>query len=555
MAATSAGPRRSWISDATIVLDSGPTPPAVDEIPLDVIDTTLDIATMITDELPDIFFGWISDALGSFTELLKDFTGDSSAIVAHADATRTIGDQVLAYRTPVAGASARTGRWQGATADAFAATTKVAGECVRATAESIHALATRQLVLGGQVATVKQDLINAVTRLAGQLVEWALDAISNAGLALVDGTVQVISGTVSGAYDGFRDGWSEGGLFGAIRGAGDGAIDGAADALREAFDGFVSWAGDHVADVLGEAATFVEEALTAMSAELGQVKGVGQRAERAAALLTTGADPGYNADAPASGTAGEQVQGQTAQERDRDLIDINQAIGDPDADLPEGWSRASDAQLAEMGLTRDMLTGENGFIAEVFFDPDGNPVVAFAGTTAGESPDSGTGTVEVVYDDVTEDVTGAVTVSPQTQQVLTITEAISASPYADDTTFTGHSLGGRHAAVASLDTGNAAVTFNAAGVSPGTVEYLAASNNTTGEQLLQQAGDGQVRRYHTGNDPLTAVQEELPDGEAIPAAPGSPIQLGPDSEVPVDGHGQGEVETAFDEQYPEPIVP
>src|SRR5699024_12875767 len=130
-------------------------------------------------------------------------------------------------------------------------------------------------------------------------------------------------------------------------------------------------------------------------------------AERAAALLTTGRDPGTNADAPADGTIGDEARGTGMQERDRDLIDLNGAIGDPDAELPEGYRRASEADLAKLGLTPEMMTDDNGFIAEVFVDADGNYVMAFAGTTAGEDPSTGV-TSDVVYDDVVEDAAGAV---------------------------------------------------------------------------------------------------------------------------------------------------
>src|SRR5699024_10837232 len=71
------GPRRDWIVQATDVLDAGPAAPHPNGAPLDVIDQTLEMASLITGSLPGEFFDWIADALDSFSELLNDFTGDS----------------------------------------------------------------------------------------------------------------------------------------------------------------------------------------------------------------------------------------------------------------------------------------------------------------------------------------------------------------------------------------------------------------------------------------------------------------------------------------------
>lgn len=551
------GPRRDWIVQATDVLDAGPAAPHPNGAPLDVIDQTLEMASLITGSLPGEFFDWIADALDSFSELLNDFTGDSAAIVAHAEQCTTVADRVAAEAAPIAAVPSSTPQWTGDAATAFQSTMTATSACVTATGQSIRTVGARHLVLGGMVATVKQEIITAVTELAKRLVAGALEAIAKAGLALVDGAISVVSGAASGAVDGAVEGFKSGGPVGAVTGGVSGFVSGGADGaeeaarrLRAAYDAFVDWAGDEVAHVLGAVTDFVSESMDPMIHQIGEIKGVGQRAERAAALLTTGRDPGNNADAPADGTIGDQARGTGMQERDRDLIDLNGAIGDPDAELPEGYRRASDADLAKLGLTPEMMTDDNGFIAEVFVDADGNYVMAFAGTTAGEDPSTGV-TSDVVYDDVVEDAAGAVTMSPQTEQVLAITEAISSSPNADNVMFTGHSLGGRLASIASLDTGNGAVTYNSAGVSPSTIDYVASSNGTTAEELTQQANDGQVRRYHTGNDPLTAAQERWDaTRDAAPDALGHPIQIGPDDPTPYEGHTNDKVEEQFDQTYP-----
>lgn len=337
------------------------------------------------------------------------------------------------------------------------------------------------------------------------------------------------------------------------RGAFSGAQDAAAEAarrLRAAWDAFVEWGSREVAHVLESVTDFVEASLEPMTAEIGQMKGIGQRAERAASLLSDGTDPGYNADGPAAGTSGHDAQGtEVDPQRDGDLIDVNQAIGDPGADLPDGYRRATPDDLAALGLDPSMMTDENGFIAEVFVDPDGNYVMAFAGTTAGEAP--GTPGQGVSDPDIVEDAAGAVTMSPQTQQVLAITEAVSSSGHGDNVVWTGHSLGGRLATVAALDTGNAAVTYNSAGVSQATIDYIAASNGTDPQAMTDQANDGQIRRYWTGNDPLTGAQERFAgSADAAPDALGHSIPLSdPTQDLPLDGHGQQTVEEQFDQAY------
>jgi len=551
------GPQLDWIVQATDVLDSGPTPSRVSGVPLDVIDQTLVMASLVSRALPGNFFDWIANALDNFRELLNDFTGDSGAIVAHAEHCSATADLVRTQVAPIASAPSCAPQWTGSSALGFSHTMRATAECVAATADSIEAVGVRHLVLAGMVAHTKSEIIRAVTQLAVRLVKGALEAIARAGLALAEGAVTVIGGTVSGAAHGAWEGFKRGGPIGAIAGGISGGASGAREAaeeaarrLRAAWDAFVAWGAEEVAHVLEALTEFTERAIEPMVAEIGQIKGVGQRAERAVSLLRSGRDPGYNADAPPEGTAGHDAQGTEMQDQDRDLIDLNQAIGDPSAELPDGYTRATPEDLAALGITQEMLTDENGFIAEVFMGPDG-PVVAFAGTTSGENPATGVNG-EVIKDDVIEDAAGGFTQSPQTQQVLAISEAISNSPGGDNVVFTGHSLGGRLATIASLDTGNAAITYNSAGVSQATVDYIAASNNMTPEELASNANAGQVRRYWTGDDLLTAAQERwTATRDVAPDALGAPIQLGEVAPATGTGHQQDNVEKKFDETFPE----
>lgn len=538
-----AAPRLQWIREATDIVMSGPSTPQVslsDSALWEAIDETLDIASLVTGDLPGDFFDWIVDALNDFKELLDDFTGDASQIKAHAEHCHDVAGLVAVEGPPIGEVIGMTGQWTGPAATAFGRTTYSSAACIRTTSDALHDMGNRHLAIGVALATIKEHLIETVTGLAVDLVERALEAIADVGLALVDGAWSVVSGAIQEVKNGSI--WSAPANL--VKGAVGGADD-AADKVADAFDAFVSFAADVVAETLGAVTDFTDGYLGSITTEIGQLKGIGERAERAAAVLVSGDDPGYNADGPDDGTIGANSRGTGMQERDRDLIDLNQSIGDPDATLPKGYRRATPDDLAALGLTPELLNDDNGFIAEVFVDKDGNYVMAFAGTGAGGDSDLGaTGT------DAGEDGVGAFTVSPQTQNVLEITERISSSPNADDVMFTGHSLGGRLASVASLDTGNGAVTYNAAGVSQPTIDYVAASNNTTAEALTDRANDGQVRRYHTGSDPLTAAQEGWSTRDAAPDALGHPIQLGEDDPLPLEGHTNDVVEKEFDKAYP-----
>ncbi len=551
------GPQLSWINQAVSVLDGPPVPAPTGGAPLDVIDLTLDLWSLISTGLPQPFHDWIGDALDSFRELLDEFTGDSGAIIAHAEHCEQTAQQVLGQVGPIATTSGRTPGWTGPAADGFARTMSATAVCVEETGQAIQEVGARHVRIGYGIAAVKQELLTAVSELAARLVNGALQTIARAGLALAGGVLTVAGGVVGGGLSGAWQGFTSGGPVGAVVGGLSGAINGGRDAaaeaaqrLRAAWDSFLAWASTEVASTLEVVTDFVESSVEPMVTEIGRIKNVGQRAERAASLLTSGTDPGHNAEAPEPGTSGHDAQGaEPDPELDGDLIDLNQAIGDPDALLPDGYSRATAEDLAALGLDPGMMRDDNGFIAEVFVDPDGNYVVAFAGTTAGEAP--GTPSAGWRDPDIAEDVVGAVTMSPQTQQVLAISEAVSRSGNGDNVVWSGHSLGGRLATIAALDTGNAAVTYNSAGVSQATIDYIAAANGVDPATLTEQANDGQVRRYWTGNDPLTGAQERFePSRDAAPDALGTPIELTPPTEdLPLDGHGQDVVEQQFEDAY------
>lgn len=532
-----------------------------------VVDDVVDTARFIADGTINPFYDWIAQALATTQEFLTAFTGSSDAIMEHAQNLDQVAAVVERQSPAIEAVRGRVQDcWSGQASDAFGSTMTATASAATATSGLLKFASSAHRCLLGLLAAAKQGVIDLVSQLGTDLVVAIARFLAEMGLALANGILTVVSGTMQSAWKGGLRGARAGALLGPIGmvsgfigGSISGGVSGFADSadaiptlLKQAFQNYVAWASGHVSTVLGQIADFAEQSIRPMVAVIGQISGAGVRAERAASLLSGRGDPGTNVDAPAQGTFGQTAQGSGAQKLDGDLIDLNQAVGNKDAQLPEGYQRVSDQELAQLGLTPEMLTDENGFIAEVFKTPDGNYVMAFGGTFVG--PGGG-------KPDIIEDGVGAATVSPQTKQVLAITEALKNKGVSDKFVFTGHSLGGRLAAIASMDTGNAGVTYNAAGVSQATIDYVAHKNGVDPGTLVAQANNGQVRRYYTGDDPLTAAQERWQgSAAAAPDAVGAPIQLGPTEQSDLtkppfnldpyrEGHYQEQVEQAWRKQY------
>jgi dienelactone hydrolase len=500
-----------------------------------VIDQVINTRQLAGGLLPEPFNGWIIDALATFHETLTSLTGDSSRIGAHIGHLVRAAGVVGAQLAGVAQTrSTAQGCWEGPGAQAFERRIDAVGLATRGLAGVLAFSAERHLVLASQQADAKRGVIRLVAQLASDLVQAAVRFLNQMGVSLAMGGWDVVSNTVGGAFSGAASGasrgWSSGGFVGAVGGFFSGLFGGGADGfrrgveeakarIRAAFDNFVSWALRKLAEILHHVHDFVKRHVDTMVTTVGQISGAGVRSGRAAALLRGRGDPGTHADRPTHGSYGDRAAGADPRRMDGDLIGLNLAIGDPSAKLPDGYERATPADLAELGLTPDLLTDPNGFQAEVFRTPDGSYVVAFPGTGAGGG---------AFMPDAVEDAVGGATMSQQTGNVLRITDALQRSGNANNVVFTGHSLGGRLAAVAALDTGNAAVTYDAAGVSQATINYIAQKNGVDPATLVERANEGQIRRYYAGNDPLTAAQERWPGyASSLPDAVGKPFPIGP----------------------------
>src|SRR5690606_8159536 len=137
-------------------------------------------------------------------------------------------------------------------------------------------------------------------------------------------------------------------------------------------------------------------------------------------------------------------------------------------------------------------------------------VVAFAGTNPTQIPDW-----------LANFGQGLGLETQQYEQARELGQLMDAA-FGDNVIFTGHSLGGGLASLAALETGNAAVTFNAAGLHDTTIR----STGLDPECGRHQAAEGQIRAYRVDGDLLTAIQENGRLASIAPDAVGHPIELG-----------------------------
>ncbi|MDT8757389.1 hypothetical protein MZO42_01635 [Sphingomonas psychrotolerans] len=175
---------------------------------------------------------------------------------------------------------------------------------------------------------------------------------------------------------------------------------------------------------------------------------------------------------------------------------------------PAGYRAASEADLARLGLTADMLEqpGESSFRARVYVSGEAGQehyTVVFRGSQAGDdwksNAQQGLGFNSTHYANALE-----------IGKKLARTDA--------DVTLVGHSLGGGLAAEAAIASGRPADTFNAAGLHHNTIEKA---------QAVAQANDrgaSSINNYRVPGEILTTLQEG--GDRAIGAGLGSLISGG-----------------------------
>ncbi|MEI2455452.1 hypothetical protein [Lysobacter firmicutimachus] len=180
---------------------------------------------------------------------------------------------------------------------------------------------------------------------------------------------------------------------------------------------------------------------------------------------------------------------------DREVLTLSRSLGADDT-VPEGWHRASDAELAQYGLSAAQLHPQgSGFNAQLFipdpavFGPDAAPVLQFEGTDFGDLEDVNADVAQAIGND-----------EAYYNQAIDIASSV-AEHGGDEVIFSGHSLGGGLATAAALVTGNRGVVSNPAGVHPATVEAALAERGLRFEQA-----DGNITTYAVDGDLLTELQ-------------------------------------------------
>lgn len=280
----------------------------------------------------------------------------------------------------------------------------------------------------------------------------------------------------------------------------------------------LAFVGDALEQIVEKTAEVCEPA----SAEAGELTRYAAAWQRAGEMLRSGRHP--SVPEPGDGSFADEMLGTNVHDEDFVMAALAEASysDDPPSPVPgTDFVPMSDDQLIAAGIDPALLDDpESGFHAEVFTNKDGEIVIAYRGTEFGQDYNV----------DVAEDAFGSVAVSAQTANALALAEAVNGAYGADNVVHTGHSLGGRLAAVAAIASGSPAVTFNAAGLSEATYAQIAAQTGSTPEEIQAWAENGGIRSYWTDDDILTQAQEEGVfgiDTTSLHDAPGHRINVGP----------------------------
>ncbi len=199
----------------------------------------------------------------------------------------------------------------------------------------------------------------------------------------------------------------------------------------------------------------------------------------------------FPAPPPRRTAADSDLAGRQPHALDRTLALLARDVYAGDGGAVGGWSVVSAAELAGLGVAGSPLhDGQTGFAARLYVHPGHGYILAFRGS---DEPVDWIGNLRQA----------AGLPAPQYRQAVELATEVSEALGPRLVGMTGHSLGGGLAAVASLRTGVAAVTFNAAGVRNATLERLGIARDV--RDLAAESGH--VRRYTVDNDILTELQE------------------------------------------------
>ncbi|MEQ2153277.1 hypothetical protein UXJ26_12575 [Burkholderia multivorans] len=154
------------------------------------------------------------------------------------------------------------------------------------------------------------------------------------------------------------------------------------------------------------------------------------------------------------------------------------------------------------------------------------------------------GTQQLFGEDMTNNMAqGLGADAPYYRSAVSIGKNIQAAGASSGVDFTGHSLGGGLASAAAEASGSSAMTFNAAGLNPGTVAQYGGTVQPTN-----------ITAYRVDGDILTGLQEgrlgPISDGTAqlMPKAVGTPVTLDGESITTVGRHMMGDVTNGMNQQ-------
>lgn len=267
-----------------------------------------------------------------------------------------------------------------------------------------------------------------------------------------------------------------------------------------------TWRGDDADSFRGVWTQRSMPQLRAVAGALREASGVVSRnAQEQDTASAAGSDPG-GAPAASSATAGSPRPRQGRYGAHRDDLDLafaeySREPGHKGA-LPDGWDEVSSAELKKLGIDPKVLgVAGDDFNATLFRSVDGRYVLAFEGTDPTDARDWVTDAVGTVLypSQIQKAVRAAVEVKTRLEK---------AGVDGSSLTYTGHSLGGEQAAVASVATGSEAVTFNAAGLSR--ASYGAASlayAELTGHPPSPLDAESRVTAYTSSIDPVSIAQD------------------------------------------------
>jgi len=178
-----------------------------------------------------------------------------------------------------------------------------------------------------------------------------------------------------------------------------------------------------------------------------------------------------------------------AEQQSQAFLDTG-AAGNSQVHLPSGWSPATPDELAQLGIDPSSLHDPTtGFDATIYSNGHGGYVVSYGGS-AGMPYDpasvdwfGGGGDYAAAFD-----FEFTVAESRQAEQAADLAYRITLQAGKDNAVFTGHSLGGREAAIASVATGARSVTFNPTGTTTEDLIYANAIRRRD-QGLVESIGD------------------------------------------------------------------